>query len=607
MARTLSYAVRDFKSLKEEQYNYIKNYYPDLINNFNDGSIMSVLADLNAGIADTLNHGIDRSVNEVFLYTAQKRESLYRLAETYGLSLPNKSASIAICQFTVQVPAFGDDADPSYMPILKAGTQVLGGNNSYELLYDVDFSSPFNISGVLDRTKTPITSNGIIVAYRLTKTGIVIAGISKVFTQVFGNADVKPFYSLILPDDNVLSVQSVIMKPGTNLSSQPSINDFSNENYLWYEVDALAQKSVFVRDRSKAVDSNGIPAGKWLETTKRYIKKYLPNNQCKITFGNQTNSGFDILDDFVDGGTFDLQSLLNNSSLGEAPFKNHTMYIRYRIGGGSNSNVGVNVINSFGTKYIEINGSDVRTNAVVEGSLSVTNVTPAVGGGEELDIEELRNMIAYNFASQKRAVTLNDYKALLVSLPKDFGAPAKVGVRQVNNKIEVNLLSYDNEGKISNQVTSTVMENVGAYLSNYRMLNDYILIKPGQVIDLGFEVSVLIDNTTQIETSNRIIDLINSEFENSKIDTGRSYNLGRLIRLISNIDTVQNINFIKVYNKVGGQYSSNTINQPLNNTTTREVNTSNNILKCESNQILQIRYPQRDIIVRTTTLSNNLI
>ena len=47
MSKQISYATRDFQGLRNELVSLTKNYYPDLVKNFNDASIYSVLLDIN--------------------------------------------------------------------------------------------------------------------------------------------------------------------------------------------------------------------------------------------------------------------------------------------------------------------------------------------------------------------------------------------------------------------------------------------------------------------------------------------------------------------------------------------------------------------------------
>jgi hypothetical protein len=84
MAKQISYTTRDFQGIRTELINYTKQYYPELIDNFNDASVFSVLMDLNAAVTDNLHFHIDRNLQETVLQYAQKRSSIYNIARTYG-------------------------------------------------------------------------------------------------------------------------------------------------------------------------------------------------------------------------------------------------------------------------------------------------------------------------------------------------------------------------------------------------------------------------------------------------------------------------------------------------------------------------------------------
>ena len=599
MANQINYSKRDFASLRNEQINYIKQYYPGLVQNFNDASILSVLLDLNAAIADNLHFHIDRALQETVLDYAQERQSLFNIAKTYGLKLPSRSASIAVCEFSIQVPVRGDAEDARYLPVLYSGSQFLSGDNSFELLYDVDFASNFNVSNRIDRTKTPIFVNGVLTSYRITKTGIVVAGATRVYTQTVTTT--RPFYQITLPENNVLSIESIIHKNGTTFQTLPTQAEFKSTINKWYEVHSLAEDSVFIEDRLTP-PVNGIYQGNYVKTDRRFIKEYTPNGFCTLTFGSMTNQGLDILDDFVDAGNFDLKSFVDNNSLGLAPINNTTLYVRYRIGGGIETNIGINTIDTVGQVSLNLNGPDEQINTIVRNSLTAINVTPAIGGSDEPSIEELRNYISYNFAAQNRAVTLQDYKAILLGMPAKFGVPAKTSVSQVQNKINVSVLSTDNEGNLTNSVTSTVLENIANYLSRYRMINDYVVVKPADVIDVSFEVSALMESGTQVNVITNIINLISNEFSKQNIDLGQSYIMGSLIKKISQIDGLISLNYIKAFNRVGGNYSSSRLSDDLLiNIDTGEIDLTSGLIRVTTDQILQIKSPEIDIVVIPTT------
>src|SRR5690606_22691845 len=124
-------------------------------------------------------------------------------------------------------------------PIIKRGAQISGGGKVFEVVDDVDFASPFATGGLPNRTILPIIdANNNITSYNITKREIVLNGSSKTFRKIITPQDVVPFFELILPDNDVLSVESIITLEGTNYTSDPSIDKFFAED-RWYEVDAL--------------------------------------------------------------------------------------------------------------------------------------------------------------------------------------------------------------------------------------------------------------------------------------------------------------------------------------------------------------------------------
>jgi hypothetical protein len=105
-------------------------------------------------------------------------------------------------------------------------------------------------------------------------------------------------------------------------------------------------------------------------------------------------------------------------------------------------------------------------------------------------------------------------------MPAEFGAPAKVSITEDNNKILIQLLSYDTSGKLTNIVSNTLRQNVATYLSNYRMMNDYISILSAEVIDLSVDVQIVLDsaqNSGQIIAD--VVDRISGYWRELKYST----------------------------------------------------------------------------------------
>jgi hypothetical protein len=600
--RRISYTVRDFQAIRQELINYTRTYYPELIDNFNDASVFSVFLDLNAAVADNLHYHIDRSIQETVLQYAQQRSSIYNIARTYGLKIPGQRPSIALVDFSITVPAFGDKEDERYLGTLRRGSQVSGSGQIFENLYDVNFASPFNADGFPNRLKIPnFDAQGNLINYTITKRETVVNGITKVFKRVITPNDVRPFFEFFLPEKNVLGVSSIIQRDGTAYSNVPTAQEFMGVQGRWYEVPALADDRVFIADPSKPSDDPAIKVGTYIQTQNRFITEFTPEGFLKITFGGGTNTAEDQLREFTALDVpLKIQRYQNNSmSLGSAPTANTTIFIQYRIGGGQATNLGVNTITQIGAVDFFVNGPSDILNTSVINSLTCNNVTAAIGGAGYPSTEEVRNYVTFNFTAQNRAVTVHDYEAIIRNMPGEFGAPAKVSITENNNKINVQILSYDASGNLTSEVSQTLKKNLAEYLSNYRMINDYVTIGSAEVIDLGVDVSVVLDATqNQGVVISSVIDRVTTFFSPAVRGLGENIVLAELNRIIQAENGVLSVTDISIFNKVGGQYSSAQTSMPYSDDATKKISLVDNTIFAQPNQIYQIRFPGKDIVVR---------
>ena len=599
--KKISYTVRDFQGIRTELINFTRQYYPDLVQNFNDAGIFSVLLDLNAAVTDNLQFHIDRSIQETVLQYAQQRSSIFNIARTYGLKIPGQRPSVTLVDFSITVPAFGDKEDLRYCGILRRGAQVNGGGQPFETVYDIDFASAINAEGFPNRLKTPnFDSTGKLLNYTITKREVVVNGTTKVFKRIITPNDVRPFFELFLPEKNVLGITSVLVKEGTQYATIPQPQEFLGLNDRWYEVQALMEDRVFIEDPTKVSDNPGIKVGKYITTSNKFITEYTSEGFFKLTFGGGNTSAEDQLREFTRNGVgFDLSKYSNNLALGSSLKPNTTMFVQYRIGGGQTSNLGIGVINQIGTVSFAVNGPSDSTNRTVINSLRCNNLTAAIGGANAPSTEEVRQMVSFNFAAQNRAVKINDYESILRTMPSQFGAAAKVTITEENNKIKVKLLSYDSDGKLTEISSNTLKQNIANYLSNYRMINDYISVESANVIDLGVTVDVVLDaSQNQGSLVTRIIDIVTQYFSPENRQMGENVYVSDIRRQIQGLDGVVSISDLLFFNKVGGQYSSSQTSQRYSNSETKQIELIADTIFAEPTQTYQIRFPNKDINVR---------
>ena len=377
----LSYLNKNFDDYKRSLQEYIAEYYPQIANDFNDASIGSWMVDLVALVGDNLTNYIDRAYNETNIDTATQKSSLYSMARTNGVKIPGPKGAMAEVKFSCVVPVPGTSNDKStlgmpemdYAPIIKRGTKVSSRSQIFEVMDDIDFSSQFNKFGVSNREKVPIfDSNKNINGYRLTKTEVVVAGESKIYKQEIKASDIVPFMEVVLPDAQVMSVESIIFKDGTNFKNDPSMNEFmkNSESFMkdgaqvfrFFEVDSLTDQYIWGDDDSNKsftygywsdagnayIPTTSIVKGKWKPITQKFITEFTDKGYMKITFGSGEIAGQSesYLDDKTDFSQYQISRMVRNNFMGKLPKEGWTMYILYRVGGGAASNVPSGSINN---------------------------------------------------------------------------------------------------------------------------------------------------------------------------------------------------------------------------------------------------------------------
>jgi len=602
----ISFNNRTFTEIKTELINMIRTYYPEILQDFSDSSVGTMLIDLNAAVANNLSVNTDRAFQETQLDYAQQRSSVLGIAKNLGFNIPNTRPSITVIDFTVTVPVKGDRPDPDYYPQLLPGSQVQGGGQTFETQDVIDWNSSVDNQGNSNRAIIPnLDPNGIVRNYNVTKREIVLNGSTSIYKLAVGQDQAVSFYELTLPDANVMEIQDVILLPGTNFSTNPTEAEWNNPEYKYYEVDYLAQQRVFLDDpdsgsNSATTGTTGIKAGKWEYVDRKFIKEFTNGGFCKLIFGSGDNT-IDQLEECMleiplNNQAF-LRNILETSALGEKLKKGYTLFIRYRTGGGTQSNVGEGALTALGAFQIRVQGSRQDFNQQVQRSLTANNPIPAIGGNEGLSTEEVRNLASYNFSSQYRAVTINDYLFKVQAMPGEYGTAFRANAFRENNKVVIPILSLDSGGKLLNTSNTALKDNIAEYLSDFRMVNDYVEIRDGRIFNLAFDFDLYVDESNQNNIANSVINIVSTYFDVRTKAMNEDVYLTPLIEMVNNVQGVVNVLNITVYNKVGGEYSVNPIPQEIIDVTTGEILIQNQTIYSTEDSMFEIKFPDKDIRV----------
>jgi len=662
MEKKISYLNRNFDDYRNSLIRFSREYYPTLTDTFNDASVGSWIIDLMAAVSDNLSYLADRVYQETSVNSAQQMSSLMNLARSKGLKVPGPKASVAEVELTCVLPTSAGTVDGAttrepkwdYAPILRKGMQFAAGTKIFELMDDVDFSKQFDNNGYSDRTiNVNRNSNGSIVSYTIGKRALVVSGKSKIYKRVIRPTDLIPFMEFTIPDNGVMEVESIIFKDGTTYMSDPDISEFEFKEeftsedknkigkcdvWRYFEVDSLSDQARW----GEVLDTDGNPKiyeyvynndtehtnyfvtkGEWKPLKQKFMTEFTDMGYLKIIFGAGLPEGQNIdYSKATDIGQYQISRIINNDALGVLPRPNMTMYVRYRVGGGLASNVAEGAINTIAYYDMQIGcggNLDSATVEAVKRTISVRNITPSVSGKDMPSEAEVRNLIKYSNGAQKRCVTVKDYYERILKLPPKYGTPFRVGVLEENNKIRINMLGIDADRHLSPVLPDVLAKNIQEYLKEYKMVTDYVEIRPGKVINISVEADIYIDKAyNKANVIKLVIDTIYDYMDIEKHQLGEDIYVGDIIKEIMKVDGVINLTEIRIYNEYNGKYSLTQSTLPAKNwnnncdlgidddsynynDTNRfqiDIDAIDGILYADSECMYEIKYKDTDIRIR---------
>ena len=650
MEKGISYLNRTFDDYKNALKDFSRKYYPDMETEYGDASIGSWLIDINADVADNLSYHIDRVYQETNIDSAQEPSSVMNIARNNGVKVPGPKGAMAEVRFTCQVPVAGDTYAKEYLPVIKRGTMVNSSSQMFEVMYDVNFSEQYDEFMRSDRTIEPVLdANGNITKYNITKLAVVTAGETRIFKKSIKSSDIRPFMEIIIPVEGVMNVESVLMKDGDALTSYPSYGEFYSPKEIvneaseegncpglirFFEVDSLAEQlrwgetlndnncpvihayGYFNSSNNTVYPTCQVTKGEWKPVSHKFITEYTDNGYLKVIFGAGVKSAqYPPIDSMSSLSKHLITRTIRNNSLGELPNPGTTIFILYRAGGGSASNVAQGAISSISkllTNFPMGAMANEATKAAVRNSISVVNTTPSVSGKDMPTVQEMKYLIKYNKGAQNRCVTTKDYIDRVLMMPPKYGTPFRVGCAEDNNKIMLYLLGIDYQQKLDAALPSLLTENIQNYLTEYRMINDFVEIKPGRIINLSVEVDVHVDkNYNMSDVVSLIIGKVRDYFDINKRNMGDDLYVGDLKKEISKLDGVANLIDLRVYNETCDGYSSTQTNQELymasdcNRQQEEKVpgryridlEASDGIIYSDGDTMLEIKWPEKDIRV----------
>ena len=585
----INYTNRDFNSIKQDLINYAKIYYPNTYKDFNDASFGAMMIDMIAYIGDIMSFYVDFQTNESLMDSAILEDSIYKIAKQLGYKFNTTPVSTGQAAFYVSVPAndAGTGPNTDYVPILKAGTLLSSDSGAaYTLADDVDFSdanTEIKVAAV-DANGTPTSfaykAYGTIVSGELNEDSIIVGAFER-------------FLKIKVDDNNISEILSVVDSDG-------------NE---YYEVDYLSQNTVFRSIRNLGNDSETVPyVVRNMYVPRRFVVEQNNDGETYLQFGfgSETEIENKSFPDptaatlqlngrqFFSDTSFDPSQILKTEKLGVVPV-NTTLTIRYRKNTSSTVNAGVGAVNSVVNAIVEFRQSDIANSVALQqiSSFEVDNEEPVVGNIASPSADEVKVRAIDNYAAQNRAVTKQDYLAIIYRMPAKFGAVKRANIAQDTNSSKRNLNLYvtaeDQNGNLTN-ASNALKENVKVWINQYKMINDSIDILDAGIVNIGinFELIGELEKDFTI-VLNDAIDTLKAKYQ-TKLNLGEPIYISDIYTTLNDVDGVVDTRNVQIVRKFGAGYS--TVQYDIDSNTTAD----GRLVRIPENLIFEIKDLDADIV-----------
>ena len=243
-----------------------------------------------------------------------------------------------------------------------------------------------------------------------------------------------------------------------------------------------------------------------------------------------------------------------NGINGHFPVPNSTITINYRKGRGSIGNVAANSVTAFASSL------GVGPNGVSRNGLTIVpNSSSASGGADEESLSSMKLNIPLAFRTQDRAVSLQDYKDLLLKVPGVSRATAFVDVSDVVQIYAVSEQSnYGASASIA--MTSYLEEAITTFLEPRELVgvtsnvNTTVTLTPVYItIDLN-----VLSGYVQETVSDQVLTAVLGLFSFSNARFGDKVSVGELYRTCMD---VEGVDFVVVTQFTTSAGSPTTIDQ----------------------------------------------
>lgn len=417
----------DFETIRRTMVSYLRENYPDDFNDFTESSEYVALLDLIAYIAQSLSFRVDLNARENFLETAERRNSILRLARLINYNAKrNKSANGLLKITSVRTTQDVKDSSGTNLAGLNINWNDAANPNYREhfitILNAVNlsgqvFGSPLesgNIGGIKTEVYTTTSNNTDLPIYTFSRpvsginrsfeivpstidTGSTITERTPVpgsgFSYLFrsdgaGDSSNNTGFFVLFKQGNLDFEEFSVNQATTNLAKQINVNNINNDDLWLWNLDDFGQPNALWTKTPTTAGNNVIYNS--LSKSDRNIYSVLTrlNDQVELVFGDGNFSNLPL-------GRFRLYYRTSDNS-------------RYSIQPNDLKNI------KFDLGYTDASGGSQTLTITVGLNQSIYNASASESNDS---IKEKAPQVYY---SQNRMITAEDYNVVPLSASQDI-------------------------------------------------------------------------------------------------------------------------------------------------------------------------------------------
>ena len=207
--------------------------------------------------------------------------------------------------------------------------------------------------------------------------------------------------------------------------------------------------------------------------------------------------------------------------------------------------------------------------------------------------EEVKQRVFGFYATQNRAVTIQDYQSICYGMPARFGSVKRAAVVRdfdaFKRNLNIYVISEDTSGKLLSANT-TLKNNLKNWLLQYKVVNDTIDILDAEIVNFGINYVAAIDlNANRFNVIARANSALRDYLNKNQYDIGESILITDFYKVLQKVNGIIDVIDLEIVDKTGVSYAGSSFDFQENLTA------DGRRIEGKNNAVFELKFPNVDI------------